>query len=301
MELEYKDPARRRGKVIVVLGVILALAAGAAAFFLIYQARQQAGQAGLNMVPVVVARQQIPARKPIDAADVELREVPADATNDAGVFTDPAKVIGLVPTVTILAGQPVYANFLASQSGGNEFSILEPGETVGPDSEAWRAVSLTIPDDRAVGGLVHAGSIVDVFLTAQITVPESFASPGIFMSDKSTKITYQNVKILERAASYYVLRVTLAVAEEISHLQATGATSFSLALRPTEDNRTIDVSRLGETTNMIIQRYGLPIPRVYPGTGPLPSAPPATPSPSASPGASPSASPGASPGVSPAP
>lgn len=294
MELEYKDPGRRRGKVIVALGVILALLAGAAAFYLIYQARQQAGQSSLNMVPVVVARQQIPARKPIEAADVELREVPADATNDLGVFTDPAKVIGLVPTVTILAGQPVYANFLASQSAGSEFSILEPGETVGPDSEAWRAVSLTIPDDRAVGGLVHAGSIVDVFLTAQIAVPEPLAAAGTYTSDKSTKITYQNVKILERSASYYVLRVSLAVAEEISHLQATGTTSFSLALRPTEDNRIIDVSRLGETTNRIIQRYGLPIPEVYPGTGPLPSAPPVAPSPSPSLSPSPSPSPAAS-------
>jgi Flp pilus assembly protein CpaB len=282
MEYEYKDPARRSGKIIVVVGIILALAAGAAAFYLIYQARQQAGQATMELVPVVVAKQQIPARKPIEAADVELRQVPADATNELGVFTDPAKVIGLIPTVTILAGQPVYANFLASQAVGGQFSILEPGETVGPDSEAWRAVSLTIPDDRAVGGLVNAGSIVDVFLTATITVPDALVAEGVFTTGQSTKITYQNIKILERASSFYVVRVSLAVAEEISHLQATGTTSFSLALRPTEDNRSIDVSRLGATSNLIIQRYGLPIPRVYPGTGPLPTAPPIEPSPSPS-------------------
>ncbi len=297
MEFEYRDPVQRRGKVFVILGVILALLAGAAVFLMILQARQQAGQAGLEVVPVVVARQQIPARKPIEAADVELREVPADATNEQGVFTDPAKIIGLIPTVTILAGQPVYANLLASQSIGSAFSILEPGETVGPDSEAWRAVSLTIPDDRAVGGLVHAGSIVDVFLTAPIALPELMEAEGIYASGQSTKITYQNVKILERSVNYYVLRVSLAVAEEISHLQATGTTSFSIALRPTEDNRTIDVSSLGQTTTRIIEQYGLPIPKVYPGTGPLPSAPPAspTPSPSESPGVLPDASPDASP------
>jgi Flp pilus assembly protein CpaB len=299
MEFEYKDPAHRRGKVFVVLGVILALLAGAAVFLMILQARQQASQAGLVMVPIVVAKQQIPARKPIDAGDVVLREVPADGTNEQGVFKDPATVIGLVPTVTILAGQPVYANLLASQSVGSEFSILEPGETVGPEAESWRAVSITVPDDRAVGGLVHAGSIVDVFLTAQISVPEPLAALGVYTSEKSTKITYQNVKILERSVSYYVLRVSLAVAEEISHLQATGTTSFSLALRPTEDNRTIDVSSLGETTTQIIERYGLPIPKVYPGTGPLSSPPSASPSPSSSPAVSPDASPGASPAASP--
>ena len=294
MEFEYQDPGRRSGKIIVGIGFVLALAVGVAVFFMVLQARQEAGQADMDLVPVVVAKQQIPARKPIEAADVEIRGVPADFTHEVGVFTDPEKVLGLVPVVPILAGQPIYANLLASQTTGSEFSILGPGETIGPDSEAWRAVSLTIPDDRAVGGFVHAGSIVDVFLTAPIVVPESLQAQGLYTSDQSTKITYQNLTILERSVNYYVLRVPLAVAEEISHLQATGTTSFSLALRPTEDNRTIDVGRLGETTTSIIRRYGLPIPQVYPGTGPLAPAP----SPSSSPvGPDPSNSP--SPGVSP--
>lgn len=289
MELEYTDPSRHRGKAFLVFGVVLAVVAGGAAFYVLNQAREQAGQAGLDLVPIVVARQPIPARKPIEAVDVELRQVPADPTNDLGVFTDPAKVIGLVPTVAILAGQPVYANFLASQSAGGQFSILEPGETVGPDSEAWRAVSVTVPDDRAVGGMIRAGDYVDVFVTAAITVPDDLAAMGQYTSEKSTKVTYQNVRILERATSFYVLRVTLAVAEEIDHMQATGTASFSFALRPTEDSRLVDVSRLGETTNRIIQRYGLPIPEVYPGSGPLPSPIPtrASPAPSASPSASP--------------
>ncbi|HEV8549265.1 MAG TPA: catalase, partial [Polyangiaceae bacterium] len=45
---------------------LLALGAGAAAFFLINQAQQQAGQAGLQKVSVVVATQVIAARKPIE-------------------------------------------------------------------------------------------------------------------------------------------------------------------------------------------------------------------------------------------
>jgi flagellar basal body-associated protein FliL len=49
MEMEYRDPSRR-GKFIVILGVVLALAAGGAAFFLINQAQQQAGQSGLKTV-----------------------------------------------------------------------------------------------------------------------------------------------------------------------------------------------------------------------------------------------------------
>ena len=62
MEMEYKDPSRR-GRYIVIVGVILAVVAGGAAFFLINQAQQQAGQAGLQKVAVVVALQAIPAGK----------------------------------------------------------------------------------------------------------------------------------------------------------------------------------------------------------------------------------------------
>ena len=59
--MEYKDPSRR-GRYIVIIGVILAVVAGAAAFYLISTAQQQAGQAGLQRVSVVVALQTIPAR-----------------------------------------------------------------------------------------------------------------------------------------------------------------------------------------------------------------------------------------------
>jgi flagellar basal body-associated protein FliL len=61
MEMEYRDPSKR-GRWIVVIGVVLALAAGGAAFFLVNQAQQQAGQAGLQKVNVVVAARTIPAR-----------------------------------------------------------------------------------------------------------------------------------------------------------------------------------------------------------------------------------------------
>jgi hypothetical protein len=57
------------------------------------------------------------------------------------------------------------------------------------------------------------------------------------------------------------------MAEEISHLQAAGTATFSLALRPPEDTRKVDVGPLGETTNRIIDEYDLPIPETYPRSG----------------------------------
>jgi Flp pilus assembly protein CpaB len=301
MEMEYKDPSRR-GRYIVVVGVILAIVAGGAAFYLISQAQQQAGQAGLQKVAVVVALQTIPARKVIEAADVVVREVPIDETNAQGIVSTPDKVIGRVPAVTILAGQMVTTNLLASSVEGGQFTVLQPDETIGPDTPEWRAVSMTVPDDRAVGGLLTPNQTVDVFVTASINVLTN-SEVGIgeegWYSDKSTKISYQNMVILAKAGTFYVLRAPIDVAEEISHLQASGTASFSLVLRPDVDTRQVDASALGTTTNQVIIRYGLPIPVVFPPVeGPVPTplpTPVATPAPSLSPAPSDGALPSASP------
>jgi len=292
MEMEYRDPSKR-GRWIVVIGVILALAAGGAAFYLINQAQQQAGQGELQKVTVVVAARPIPARKPVEADDVTTREIPIDDTNtDAIAVRKVDLVVGHVLAVTVFQGQMITNNMLASTTSGGQFSILEPGETVAPDSEAWRAVSMTVPDDRAVGGLLTAGMTVDVFLSVQVNVPQSLMTEGKYYTDKATKITYQNMVILAKSGTFYVMKATLAQSEEISHLQATGNAEFSMVMRPEADVRFADASKLGETTNSIIQRYGIPVPQNYPpGTGPIPSAvPTAAPSLPVSPSGSPAAS-----------
>jgi Flp pilus assembly protein CpaB len=304
MELEYKDD-RRKGRFVILLGLVLALVAGGVAFYTVNQAQQNAGQSGAKRVSVVTAVATIAARAPIKAADVALREVPLDDTNANGVITDPNLVVGRIAAVTILQGQLVTTNMLASTTEGAPFSVLRPDETVSPDSELWRAVAITVPDDLAVGGMLAPGQNVDVFVTAIVNVPED--PTGTYMSDRSTKIVYQNMVILARKEAFYVVRASLPVAEEIAHLQATGSATFSFALRPVEDQREIDATALGETNNRIIEKYGLPIPEtIQLGTSPRPSpsasatpiasAPPVTsPAPSGSPAASGTPAPSASP------
>jgi Flp pilus assembly protein CpaB len=296
MEMEYRDPSKR-GRWIVVIGIVLAIVAGGAAFYVINQAQQQAGQGALAKVAVVVATRPIPARKPVEPADVEVREIPLDATNsDAIVIKQPDQVIGRVLAVSAFQGQMLTQNMLASAVTGGQFSILDPGETITEASENWRAVSLTVPDDRAVGGLLQPGMTVDIITSATVNVPQDLLTEGTYYTDRSSKITYQNMVILARTSTYYVIKATLAVAEEISHLQASGTATFSLVMRPESDVRLVDASAFGATTNMLIGKYGLPVPEVFPpGNGPIPTPfPTPTPAPSASPSAAPSGSPAAS-------
>jgi Flp pilus assembly protein CpaB len=295
MEMEYKDNSRR-GRIIIILGVLLALIAGGTSFFLINQAQQSAGQGPLEHITIVIAAKDIPARTPIQPTDVTVRDVPVDAVSQVGVITKPELVVGAVLGIPVSAGQPLYGNMIASGTGGAGYSILGPNETVGPSSENWRAVSITITDDRAVAGTLLAGQTVDIFMTAAIPVPGSISPQGLYYADQATKITYQNVVILARSGSFYIIRCALPVAEEIEHMLATGTVTFSAALRPPQDVRYVDVTKLGATTNRILQKYGLPFPVVFPAPGasvppqpplqtptPPPTAPPA---PSAAPGTS---------------
>ena len=279
MEMEYKDN-NRRGKFVIIAGVVLAVVAGAASFYLISQARGD-GTGEVTLVDVVVAAQAIPARTPIPPGGVVLAKVPLDTATQVGIATDPAKLVGQVLGVPVAMGQPIYLNMIASASGQSGFSILEPDETVAPDSPAWRAISITIPDERAVAGLLVTGQTIDIFMTATMTVPVTAEPLGVFYSDMVTKITYQDMVILGRAGSQYILRAALPVAEEINHLLAAGTVSFSAALRPDQDVRFVDVTTLGATTNRILEKYGLPFPAVYPApSASIPPLPPlATPTP----------------------
>ena len=292
MEMEYKDN-NRRGKFVIIVGVVLAVVAGATSFYLINQAQQNASEGPAEKVTVVVAAQIIPARTPIQPGAIVLRELPLDPASQVGIVKDPAALAGKVLAIPVAVGQPIYSNMIASASGQSGFNILGPDETVAPDSPAWRAISIAIPDDRAVAGLLVAGQTIDIFMTATIPVPAVNEPVGIYYSDMVTKITYQDMVILGRAGSQYILRTTIAVAEEINHMLATGTVQFSAALRPDQDVRYLDVSQLGATTNRILEKYGLPFPAIYPAPSatippqpPIvfptipPSPPPATPAPS---------------------
>jgi Flp pilus assembly protein CpaB len=277
MEMEYGDGGRR-GKFVIVIGVLLALIAGATSWYLINQAQQSAGQQNLKKVSVVVAAKDISARVPVVPDDVALREIPLDATSQNGTLLKPEDVVGQVLAVPALKGQPIYQNMILTASGTAGFSILGPDETVGPDSEAWRAVSITVPDERAVGGVLSAGQTIDIFATSTVSVVPEIAAKGVYFTAASTKVTYQDVVILARTGEVYIIRASLRVAEEIAHLMASGTAQFSAALRPDQDVRILDVSSLGATTNRIIERYGLPIPQLYPlPSGPINAGPPVVP------------------------
>jgi hypothetical protein len=159
---------------------------------------------------------------------------------------------------------------------------------------------------------VDEGDRIDLFATMEIRVfdPTGLTTdqallPEGYYSDFTTKVTWANLEVLnaDTENDLYVLRVDEHQAEEIAHVQGSGAeNSFTMSLRAQTDARELDRSGYGETTNRILEQYNYPVPQIInlddypqpspqpppfvPGGGPAPSSPvpvQGTPGPSPSP------------------
>ena len=221
----------------------------------------------VEMRSVVVAARDIASRKPIEEGDVVVRQIAADPTNETA-YTSIDEVLGRVSGIPIAAGQLVTRNTLAAATSGQGYSILEAGEEYDPNGPELRAVSVTVPDDRAVAGTLVPGQWVDLVVTLAINPeigvvtaapsPEpSAADKAAFVAGPSTKVTLQMLTLLARNGSIYILRTDLTTAEKIAELTAAGG-QFTLVLRPDEDDRVADTT--GSTLDMLLDEFGFPIP-----------------------------------------
>jgi pilus assembly protein CpaB len=269
VEFEYSDRHRHRSKIYIGAGLIIAALVGV----VVYVALEGSSLLGepVEMRTVVVAARDIASRKPIEEGDLTTRTVPADPTNESA-FTRMDEVLGRVSGVPIAAGQLVTRNMLAATTSGQTYAILEPGEAFDPDGPDLRAVSVNVPDDRAVAGTLIPGQRVDLLVTLAIN-PEigvvagptgaasspdpAAADEATFIAGPSTKVTLQMLTVLARNGSIYILRTDLATAEKVAELAAAGG-QFTLVLRPDEDDRVADTS--GSTLDMLLDEFDFPIP-----------------------------------------
>ncbi|MEO8510564.1 MAG: SAF domain-containing protein [Chloroflexota bacterium] len=265
MELEYSDRNSRRSKVYIAVGIIVALIVGGVVFVALQASDLVGGSQPAEIRTVVVAVREIPGRKPIEEGDVATREVPVDATNEAA-FARIDEVLGRVSGVPISTGQLVSRNLLASTTEGQTFSIIAPGEEYDAEGPDLRAVSINVPDAQAVAGTLVAGQRVDLLVTMPInpligqTPEEADTTAADLLPGPSTKVTLQQLTILSRNGTIYILRSDLATAEKITELTAAGGV-FSMVLRPDQDDRI--ASTEGSTLDSLIEEFGFPLPKPF--------------------------------------
>ena len=262
VELEYSDKNSKRSKVYLAFGLLMALMV-AGIVFVALQASSLLPQDDVVMREVVVAARDIPGRKPIEEGDLVMRSVVADATNDSAM-TRIDEVLGRVSGVTILTGQMLTQNMLASSTQGQAYSILEPGQEFDPSGPDLRAVSVSVPDDRAVAGTLVPGQLVDLIVTMAInpeigqTAEQAEQTQSEIIPGPSTKVTLQSMTILARNGGLYILRTDLATAEKVAELTAAGG-QFTFVLRPDVDDRLATTA--GSTIDTLIDEFGFPVPK----------------------------------------
>ena len=272
MELEYSDRNSRRSKVYIAVGLVVAILV-AATVFIALQASGLTRSDDVETRQVVVAALDIPGRQTIGEADVVMREVPVDPMSDTALGSlDLA--LGRIAAVPIAPGQLITPNVLASTDEGATFSILPPGEEYSASMPDLRAVSITVADDKAVGGTLQPGQPVDLIATVTVTpVEDDTDTPGESpaatpapsgappetdaVAGPSTKTTFQHMDILVRNGTLYILRTDLTTAEKITELQAAGA-QFTFVLRAEEDDRMAETE--GSTLDRILEEFEFPAP-----------------------------------------
>jgi Flp pilus assembly protein CpaB len=262
VELEYSDKNSKRSKIYIAVGLIMALIVAGVVFVALRASGLTQGDEP-ELRQVVVAARDIASRKPIEEGDVVMRTVQADPTNESA-FTRIDEVLARVSGVPITTGQLLTRNMLASATTGQAFSILEPGQEFNRSMPDLRAVSISVPDDRAVAGTLVPGQFVDLLVTMAInpeigqTAAQAQRTQSKVIPGPSTKATLQSLTILSRNGSLYILRTDLATAEKITELSAAGG-QFTLVLRPDLDDRTAKTD--GSTIDRLIDEYGFPVPR----------------------------------------
>lgn len=265
-----EDRSKRRARLLLIVGLLLAVIAASATFFFASRGRT-AGPAPVPMTAVLVAARDIPQRTLLTAADVRAVQMNAAAVPVVAVRPEQQEtVVGKVVSIPIQAGEFITVAKLGTAAGAS-FTVfppdleLPPGGAIPANTPNYRAMSITVTDANAVGGAVQPGDLVDLlytlefdpatFLTTQTGVAPG--SAGERIADTAAKILLESVPIVARTAAVYTIRTNAETAEQIAYLQASGA-QVQMLLRAPVDARTIDTQ--GATFGPVFEAFDIPVP-----------------------------------------
>jgi len=152
--------SRRRSVVVLVFAVLLGLAAAGLVWTYMQDQQRQLEQAAqqqtppqIETAPVVVAKQDIPARVAVTSNMVEVKQIPASARHPQAI-TDPKDVVGKIAKQPITAGEQLITPKFASERAEAGLAYVIP-----PNK---RAVSVAVSEVIGSGGLILPGDSVDI-------------------------------------------------------------------------------------------------------------------------------------------
>jgi Flp pilus assembly protein CpaB len=144
------------------------------AAFVLVAINASTGNAGQTQ-NVVVATSNLSPRIPIDAGSLQIKAIPIAAGYPPVFFTKIDDVKGMIPLVTIVAGQAVTSNMVA-----------KPNQALGSTSEFLKIpsgfVAITIPtsEQQGVAGNIQPDDYISVIAT--VTTGAKVASKTVFVN-----------------------------------------------------------------------------------------------------------------------
>jgi len=255
-----EDRSRRRARLVLIVGLLFAVGAGATTFFVANTAKSEA-PAAIPTSNIIVAAREIPAKTQITAADLKLVKMNSEVVPPAAL-TRPEDAVGKITIVGISVGEPILPTKLGGPNG--QVFVVIPAASLGsdgnplPGSPNYRAMSITVPDGQAAGGSILPGDIVDVLFSFTFDPAKLLLRPDPKNgADISARIVLERVPILARTLAVYTIRTDAATAERIGYIQASGG-SMQLLLRGPKDDRSTGTT--GATFKSIYPVFKFEIP-----------------------------------------
>jgi Flp pilus assembly protein CpaB len=188
-------PARPRpggGRLFIIVGLLLAILAGAGVFFLGGSIGGAGGIGGAPTTTVVIAKQPIAMRHAITASDLETAKVSGSFTSANNVYANTSDVVNLIAQIQISKGSVITSDMLAKDVG------LVSGAAPAYLPLASGYVAMTIPtgEQQGVAGHITLGDYITVVSSANLTVFNVGATAPTGPPKVITKTVFTNVRVI---------------------------------------------------------------------------------------------------------
>ncbi len=188
-------PARPRpggGRLFIIVGLLLALLAGAGVFFLpgLLGTGSGGGIQGGNQT-VVVAKQNIGLRHQITTADLTTASA-AGSFIAINAYTRPSDVVNLIAEINIKAGSIITSDMLARDIGQINAGS---GPAYLPLASGYVAMTIPTSEQQGVAGHITLGDYITIIASANVQL---FASTGQQVGPPKvvSKTVFTNVRII---------------------------------------------------------------------------------------------------------
>ena len=179
---------KRSNRLVILVGVLLAVLAFVAIVILLNQPEEGPTTAEPETVTVLVATEDIALGDPVTPAKVEAQEVQPGAVIGTGL-SDPSQLQGQPALLAVPAGAQVSGEVIGIQGPGDIdiAAMLNPGE---------KAIAVRVDAQTGVGFLVQPGNIIDLVISAETTVLQETADSAA-NTDENAPPRFEEVAGLE--------------------------------------------------------------------------------------------------------